>query len=113
VTRDAVPITSLAKLARSKNAGPFVISLDLVFPDRETFEAVRDSGAVSRESIAALYALPPERVSDVIEYPAANALKINVTRERPAGSVGETDLYGSQFGSLLDALLVPAVEPVP
>jgi uncharacterized protein DUF4387 len=102
-----VPITRLARLARSKNAGPFVVSLDLVFSDRATYDAVRASGAVSRETIAALYRLPLERVSDVIEYPAANALKINLLRERPAGSFGETDLYGSQCGALLDNLLVP------
>ena len=103
-----VPITSLATLVRSKNAGPFVISLDFVFPDRETFARVRDSGAVSRESIAALYGLAPERVSDVIEYPAANALKVNIARDGAAGGFGERDLYGSQQGALLDRLIVPA-----
>jgi hypothetical protein len=107
-----VPVTSLARLVRSKNAGPFVISLDLVFSDRSTFDAVRASGEVTREAIAALYRLPLERVGEVIEYPAANALKINLFRERPAGSFGENDLYGSQQGALLDGLLVPAPELV-
>lgn len=108
----AIPVTRLATLVRSKNAGPFVISLDLVFPDRKTYQAVRDSGVVSRQSIAALYGLPLERVSEVIEYPAANALKVNLVRERAAGSFGETDLYGSQHHALLDALLVPFEEDV-
>ena len=106
----SVPVTELARLVRSKNAGPFVISLDLVFPDRETWEAVRASGAVSREAVAALYRWPLERVGEVIEYPAANALKINLTRAEPAGSFGETDIYGSQHGCLLDLLLVPLPE---
>jgi hypothetical protein len=107
VNAGGVPITSLATLVRSKNAGPFVISLDFVFPDRETFVRVRDSGAVSRQSIALLYGLSPERVSDVIEYPAANALKVNIARRTAAGGLGERDLYGSQQGALLDRLLVP------
>jgi hypothetical protein len=110
VSADGVPVTSLATLVRSKNAGPFVISLDFVFPDGETFVRVRDSGAVSRESIAALYGLPQERVSDVVEYPAANALKVNIARDRAAGGFGERDLYGSQQGALLDRLIVPAGE---
>jgi hypothetical protein len=105
-----VPVTQLARLVRSKNAGPFVISLDLVFPDRDTWEQVRRSGVFSREAIADLYRIPLERVSEVIEYPAANAFKVNIARVRPAGSFGESDLYGSQQGSLLDRLLVPLGE---
>ena len=108
MSRELVPVTSLVKLARSKNAGPFVISIDLVFPDRATYESIRDSGAISRETIALVFGVAPARVSEVIEYAAANALKVNLYRERPAGSFGETDLYGSQHGALLDHLLVPA-----
>jgi hypothetical protein len=105
---EGVPITELATLIRSKNAGPFVISLDFVFPDRDTYEMVRDSGAVTREVIANLYSLPLARVSETIEYPAANAIKVNLLRERPAGSFGERDVYGSQQGGILDSLLVPS-----
>jgi hypothetical protein len=46
----------------------------------------------------------------VIEYRAANALKVNLLRERPAGSFGENDIYGSQQGCLLDRLMVPIGE---
>lgn len=106
----AVPITELATLARSKNAGPFAISLDLVFPDRATWLLVRDAHVFTRARVAELYRLPLERVSDVIEYPAANALKINLYRERPAGSVGERDTYGSQQHPPLDGLLVEVKE---
>lgn len=106
----AVPVTELATLARSKNAGPFAISLDLVFPDRETWQLVRDSQMFTRARVAALYGLPLERVSEVVEYPAANALKINLYRERPAGSVGERDTYGSQQHPPLDGLLIETKE---
>jgi hypothetical protein len=104
---EGVPITELATLIRSKNAGPFVISLDFVFPDRGTYEWVRDSGAVTRKVIAQLYSLPVTRVSEPIEYPAANAIKLNLLREQAAGAFGETDIYGSQQGAILDELLVP------
>jgi hypothetical protein len=107
-----VPVTDVASLIRSKNAGPFVISLDFVFPDRQTYATVRDSRAISRESIAELYSLPLTRVSEAIEYPAANAIKVNVIRERPAGAFGERDIYGSQQGGLLDSLVIPMPEEV-
>jgi Domain of unknown function (DUF4387) len=106
MTAGGLPIAELATLIRSKNAGPFVISLDFVFPDEQTYAAVRDSDALTTESIAALYSLPPERVSEVIHYPAANAIKVNLLRERPAGSFGERDLYGSQHGGVLQELVV-------
>ena len=109
---EGTPVTELATLIRSKNAGPFVISLDFVFPDTETYRAVRDSGAISRESIAELYSLPLERVSEIIDYPAANAIKINLIRARPAGAFGEQDIYGSQQGALLDDLFVPLAKAV-
>jgi hypothetical protein len=107
MSSDGVRITDLATLIRSKNAGPFVVSLDFVFPDRETYEAVRDAEVVTRESIARLYSLPVTRVSEAIQYPAANAIKVNLLRERPAGAFGERDIYGSQQGALLDELIVP------
>jgi hypothetical protein len=106
-----VPVTQVARLVRSKNAGPFVVSLDIVFASRDVYDDVCASGAITRESVAALYGLPLDRVGDVIEYPAANALKVNIVRDRPAGSFGERDLYGSQQGALLDRLLVPLSRP--
>ena len=37
-------IRDIAVTCRSKNASPFLLTLDIVFPDRETFEKVRASG---------------------------------------------------------------------
>jgi hypothetical protein len=104
---ELVPIAQVASVVRSKNAGPFTITLDLIFPDRESWEAVRASGAISREAVAALYRVPTERVGEVIEYPAANAFKVNLGRERPSGSVGDRDVYGSQQHVPLLGLRVP------
>ena len=39
----------LARLIRSKNAGPFELTFDIMFEDPESFERVRASGALSRE----------------------------------------------------------------
>ena len=45
-------IAKLAKVIRSKNAGPFQLTIDLLFPARETFELVRTSGVIDREIVA-------------------------------------------------------------
>ena len=43
-------IRDLAVICRSKNANPFLITLDVVFPDRETFEKVRAAGVLNTRS---------------------------------------------------------------
>jgi hypothetical protein len=52
----------LASLIRSKNAGPFELTFDVMFADQATFERVRRSGVLSRESVAKLYRLSANEV---------------------------------------------------
>ena len=41
------PLREIAKVVRSKNAGPFEITLDIIFKDRADFDAVRKSGVIT------------------------------------------------------------------
>jgi Domain of unknown function (DUF4387) len=50
-------LCELADIIRSKNAGPFRITLDVLFGDPARYRAVRDSGAITRESVAAAYGI--------------------------------------------------------
>ena len=52
----------LARLIRSKNAGPFELTFDIMFEETATYERVKRSGMVSREVIAQQYGLLPEQV---------------------------------------------------
>jgi hypothetical protein len=52
----------LARLIRSKNAGPFELTFDIMFAEPEVYARVRDSGALSREVVAVHYGLSPEEV---------------------------------------------------
>jgi Domain of unknown function (DUF4387) len=89
-------LRDLASTIRSKNAGVDHITFDIVFRDRANFERVRDSGALSRASVAALYRLPPERITDFVVFEPANAIKFTIRRPRPSGSPGEHDVFGAQ-----------------
>jgi hypothetical protein len=51
----------LARLIRSKNAGPFELTFDVMFADPEVYERVRDSGVLTREVVAAQYGCPRTR----------------------------------------------------
>lgn len=61
----------LTKLIRSKNAGPFELTFDVIFKDRETYERVRDAHVINADWFARTYRLTPEVVA-IINYDAAS-----------------------------------------
>ena len=96
-------LVDLAKTIRSKNAGPDKITFDIIFKDKENYELVKRSQAITRQSIAELYKIPQERISDFVEFDPANAIKFTIYRTIPSGSPGETDIFGcQQYPPLLD-----------
>lgn len=93
----------LAKVVRSKNAGVNQITFDIVFPDAATYRRALDGGAITRSSMAALFAIPEARISDFVAFEPANAIKFTIYRERPSGSPGDWDILGcQQYGPLID-----------
>ena len=101
-------LSELAKTIRSKNAGVNKITFDVIFRDRDNYERVKRSRVLTRESVAALYRIPPERISDFVEYDPAYAIKFTIYRLTPSGSAGDGDIFGAQqYAPLLD-LAVPA-----
>ena len=89
-------LTSLAKVIRSKNAGPYELTFDIIFNDAETMEKVKSSGAITKKLIADLYKISESDVLKLVYFPPANALKITIKRPTPAGSLQDTDVYGAQ-----------------
>ncbi|HYF18193.1 MAG TPA: DUF4387 domain-containing protein [Ramlibacter sp.] len=97
------PLKDLAKTIRSKNAGVNKITFDIIFREREAYERVRRAGVLTRERMAALYRIPPERISDFVEYEPGLAIKFTIYRLRPSGSAGDGDIFGAQqYAPLLD-----------
>jgi hypothetical protein len=102
-TNQTVPLSSLAKTIRSKNAGVDKITFDVIFTRREDYDLVRRAGVLSREAVCRLYRIPESRICDHVEFDPAMAIKFTIYREQPSGSVGDPDIFGSQqYGPLLD-----------
>ena len=96
-------LSELAKTIRSKNAGVDKITFDIIFADRASYDLVRRSGRLSRRSIAALYELNENRITDFVEFDPAPAIKFTILRDRPSGSPGDPDIFGAQqYAPLLD-----------
>lgn len=86
----------LATFMTSKNAGPFLVTIDVVFASREWYERVRDAGLLTRERVAALYKRDVADVVGIYYFDPANAMKVTLRRSIPSGSPGDTDVYGAQ-----------------
>ena len=80
---------------RSKNAGPFAITVDLFFPDLETFEAAKANDVFAQEKIAPLYNMKAEDI-EVFYFRPCLAVKISFPRDMPCGTPGDRDMLGGQ-----------------
>src|SRR5438445_3208393 len=95
------------KLIRSKNAGPFELTFDIMFKDENSFREVMASGKLSAELIAQLYGVDRKQVRFwVIE--SLLTVKISIPRPVFSGDVEDTDAYGGQFHGPLVRLPVEA-----
>lgn len=95
----------LTRLIRSKNAGPFALTFDIMFDDREKFDRVRASGVLSAQTFSRLYGVPEDRVQ-FFEYEEALAFKASIPRPTFSGDPNDTDVFGGQFHSPLVRLRV-------
>lgn len=96
-------LVDLAKTIRSKNAGTDKITFDIIFREKENYELVKKSGVLTRKTVAALFNISDERISDFLEFDPAYAIKFTIRRREPSGSPGESDIFGcQQYPPLLD-----------
>jgi hypothetical protein len=95
----------MASVIRSKNAGPFQITIDIMFEREIDYRRVLDANAITALEVAKRYRLSPADV-DIIPFDRVRAIKITIPRcfgSRGSGSAGDRDVYGAQqHGPLVD-----------
>ena len=92
----------LARLIRSKNAGPFWVTFDIMFANDADFERVVSAKILTKNWIARTYQVPEDSVI-LLGILAARAIKFSFPRPRIQGDPGETDMYsGQQYAPLMD-----------
>ena len=95
-------LKDLATIIRSKNAGAFQLTMDIIFGDKETYQKVKKTGVISRKLFATLYKIPENEV-EFIEYDQAYAFKGTIPRWVGSGDLTDSDIYGAQqHAPLLD-----------
>ena len=96
-------LDQIAKVIRSKNAGPYRLTFDILFRDDASFRTVCESKAVTKESVARLYGVPLDQVSSLFVMPMGRAIKVTLRRPIGQGDFGDSDIYGcQQHAPLLD-----------
>jgi len=92
----------LTQLIRSKNAGPFELTFDIMFDNEANYRRVLASHVLSIDLIASLYSVPREQVR-IIPYDPAYAIKITIPRPYISGNLDDGDTFGGQqYGPLVD-----------
>ena len=95
-------LRDIAQICKSKNAGPFMLTIDVLFEDPAVYARVKATGVLSAALFARLYSVADEDVL-FTPYDAALAFKATLPRLVPAGDFGDTDVYGAQqHAPLLD-----------
>ncbi|MCA3642787.1 MAG: DUF4387 domain-containing protein [Methylobacterium sp.] len=102
-------LSEIARVIRSKNAGPFLVTFDIIFPDEETLDRVRRSDTLTSQTVARLYGVSANEILDFAYYPMARAVKFSMYRPHPSGARFDTDVYGAQQHAPLLALPVSMV----
>ncbi len=96
----------IASVVRSKNAGPYLYTFDVIFGDGATYEKVKRSGLLTAGKMAEVYGVPPENIIWAGFFDPALAFKFTMARPLVSGSPGERDAYGAQQHMPLFNLLV-------
>ena len=95
----------IAKYVRSKNAGPFWVTMDVFFDTDEDFQRVVNASWINAAVIAELYGASEDHVK-IFNLPELKVIKISFPRKTPQGSPNERDMHsGQQYVPLLDLVL--------
>ena len=91
-----IALKDVAKVIRSKNAGPYELTLDMLLKEQEMFNQMREKNVINAKAIAELYKIPESDVISIVYFPNAKAIKATIVRPMPSGALGERDVYGAQ-----------------
>ena len=95
-------VSDVCRHVRSKNAGPFWVTIDLFFDGPLNFDKYAMSSALASHLFESLYGANPDLVKR-IPVKSLHMVKISYARPQPQGWMGERDIHqGQSFARLLN-----------
>ena len=89
-------IKEIAEVIRTKNAGPYTMTADIIMHNYDVYRKVKASGKITRDLIASLYGIPKDDVLGILYFDEGKAIKINLRRPFASGDIGDTDVFAMQ-----------------
>ncbi len=99
-------VQDLAHEVRSKNAGPFWVTMELFMKDADGYAVVADPGFLDEQRVAELYRVDATTVQ-LFRIPELNVVKISFPRPVSQGSLRDRDMHMGQHHVPLAGLRVP------
>lgn len=93
-------VKDVARYVRSKNAGPFWVTLEIFCETKEDYEKIKDSKNVTAKKIAELYNAEESKVKSFY-VDSINVIKFSFPRSTPQGHKYENDMHSGQQYILL------------
>ena len=94
---------SLVSKVRSKNAGPFWLTVDVFCDDAATFERVR--AGLQDAAVARLFGVELQLLKR-FDIPSLNVIKFSVPRPLVQGTRADRDMHGAGWGCLLEEMQI-------
>ena len=95
-------LRDVCRHVRSKNAGPYWITIDLFFTDGDAFGRHADAPAISANAVGALFGVDAAQF-ERFAVPDLHVVKLSYPRLSPQGGAIERDMHGGQqYVRLLD-----------
>lgn len=89
-------LKDVAKYVRSKNAGPFWVTIDVFCEDDAAFDRLCAAPALAEPAVAQLYGVAAGEVRIFRDRPL-KVIKISFPRPVAQGSVSDTDSHAGQY----------------
>lgn len=102
----------LALEVRSKNAGPFWVTMELFMRDADGYRIVADEAFLNERVVADLYRVEASTIR-MYRIPSLHVVKISFPRPVSQGSLRDRDMHAGQHHVPLALLRAPIAETVP
>ena len=97
---------TLAGQIRSKNAGPFWVTIDIFLRNDHDYELAAAEGLLTPELVSRLYKVPATMVQ-IFRMPKLRVVKISYPRRESQGSIHDGDMHAAHQFMPLMAVPVP------
>lgn len=91
----------IAEKVRSKNAGPFWVTIDIFCGSADAYTKV--SAGLTRKSVSRLLRTEPQLLKR-FDIPELNVIKFSLSRPQVQGNIRDRDMHGAALGALMAEL---------